>query len=484
MIYGEYRFGSDFFINPQIRSKNDATITMLHEGLHFINTMSTPYGLFIYILSKVNGIDPSKSFLLKKVRSLTLKSHEAVSTFSGIVYVLSNEGKETANTYIEDLRENNKEYYKYVERLIPLLNYTTEYNDKSLLSAGELFLIIRLLFSNASSVDVLSIDYLTYRNEAQLNKVLKKQDVLNHYSPDIRFNKSIKDLSHFLSKALENEQCNFEHILNCFDEKYRNSSFFAEDENEKKKLEIILDKQKDLVCCIYEDSPFIDFIRKALSSITIQEKDIETCFYRVSPLRPKLEQARIINCDEIEALFQKKECSIFVYQKASIEIDTTSYDFLGLFISFMDPEKGSFRHENYVCPTSEFVNWYQQGGKGYDPHLIISYSLYSRIQIISHNNIFTFCDKPYEDIREDFITLMKTNLCRIIEFENIILRAVIIKVKENHYYVFPFISETIYNMISKDIATYSNDSLLLDIDANLMKDIDFMINSLYNVEME
>lgn len=483
MIYGEYRFGSDFFINPKIRSNNDVTITMLHEGLHYINTMSTRYGLYIYMLRKVNSIDPSKSFILKKIKSLTLKSHEAVSTFSGILYLLSNDGKDIACTYIEDLRENNNEYYKYVERLIPLLNYVTEYNDKSHLSASELLLIIRLLFYNASRVDVLSIDSSTYRKEAQLNKVLKKQDILNNYSPDIRFNRLIKELSHYLSEALEN-QCCLEHILNCFEEKYRNSSFFAEVENEKNELEITLDKQRELIYCIYEDSPLIDFIRKALTSITIQEKGIESCFYRVSPLMPKLKDARMINCDEISALYQNNDCSIYVYQKASIEIDGASYDCLGLLISIVVPEKGFFRHENYVCPTSEFVNWYEQDGKDYNPHLIISYSLHSRIQIESHNNVFTFCNKPYENIREDFIILIKTNLCSVLEFDNSVLRAVIIKVKEKHYIVFPFISETIYSMIRKDITDYSNESLLLDINKNLMNDIDFMINSLYNVEME
>lgn len=66
MIYGEYRFDDSFFINPLIPNEADKNSTMLHEGLHYMNAMTTPFGIFLYMLKKVNKIDSSMSFIMKK----------------------------------------------------------------------------------------------------------------------------------------------------------------------------------------------------------------------------------------------------------------------------------------------------------------------------------------------------------------------------------------------------------------------------------
>lgn len=477
MEYGEYRFDNRFYVNPLISSESEVLLTVLHEGLHFMNASNTPYGLFIRLLYKANSIDDSKLFLIKKIAGYTHKSHEAISTFAEIVSLLNNKGKKETVFYIENLRENNEEYYNYIKQLLPLLNYAKEYSNGGTLPILTIFSIIKTLFELASNVDVFKIDYSIYQDESKLNKTLKNQKTYESFCPDVRFKKLVKRLCHILPQITDKDtETIFETLKQEFIDVIE-----QDEEDELLFLSRVLEQQRKLVIEIYQESPLINIIQQKLNSIDIKEVEPEYLLRRATPLVNEIKEVEgIIDANEINEIHTRTDCFFLILYRYSEENQESRevFDYMDILITEADYDKMLFVPHHYKCSEQEFIRWYT-AKKDYIVHLALHYTLLGTIQIQNKNNLFIYCDKNYDDVKELIKTLSFQNKCTVIDFENSLLKALVIEISSHQFFILPFIGSLTKATIKNDIVDSNDDFQKLEVDELLMNDINFFLNSLY-----
>ena len=122
-IMGEYEFRNSIMLNPKLApSMIDSTV--VHEHTHLILSQSTVYGLTMQCLKKLILLAQLKlvsetrckrleKFLLDNMQ----KTQEAIAVFSEVCLHVDIGGWEEANSFINELRTGNREYYKYLSEL-------------------------------------------------------------------------------------------------------------------------------------------------------------------------------------------------------------------------------------------------------------------------------------------------------------------------------------------------------------------------------
>ena len=262
-IYGEYYFRNSFFIN--IRNDDKAgTQTILHELGHLELSMETKYGCFLRMCEKISTIDPIYKFICIHLIDHSRKSQEAYCVFLELSFLMRHNQFETAEGYIQYLRDNNREYYNYLKPLLPFfdhlsINTISPKNFKT--SCKDMLSIIKKMIYLSHNIDLTEIDVEKYRSKKELERFFVKDDNPQKYYPDSRFKTYVKEMLSIMEQDGDSDS------IFCLIERWfsnKNAHLNSED------VESWLNKIREFMKELYRNSNFHEDVFDLIDNFQVQ----------------------------------------------------------------------------------------------------------------------------------------------------------------------------------------------------------------------
>lgn len=143
---GEYAFEDHFFYDPVAHKSENLDATKIHEGIHYYLTQNSTCGLVTSVLLQLARECGNKKVHFSKIAQVLInhsrKTQEACATFTECIFIRESYGVSACKKKVEKL---NREYYKYIQDLIPLLDCNNTNILKLVLDAGLIALDINFL---------------------------------------------------------------------------------------------------------------------------------------------------------------------------------------------------------------------------------------------------------------------------------------------------------------------------------------------------
>ncbi len=131
-ISGEYVFENFTLINPLNRDIDDYYLTIMHEYAHMLLSLQSNVGIMQYCLNRLplqKLHSDTRKILSHFLCKHSIKVQEAIAVFTECFVKLiddGDDGKEALKQYIYKLKCTNGTYYKYLEKLLPILKIMRE----------------------------------------------------------------------------------------------------------------------------------------------------------------------------------------------------------------------------------------------------------------------------------------------------------------------------------------------------------------------
>lgn len=184
IMSGKYNYANETLIDIKEYEKN----VDIHEMIHKILTSKTTYGFMVDLLHRICLFDEQKKWLFILLEENMNRMQEIIATNYEILSYIKTDGFQEYLHQVEKLKKN-KRYYKYFGRLSWTRTSLSESNQELGESIAYQILAIGLL---ALDVNIWNIPEEAYESEKNFKRFLSKDNNMNLYNPNVRFDAFIK----------------------------------------------------------------------------------------------------------------------------------------------------------------------------------------------------------------------------------------------------------------------------------------------------
>lgn len=500
--YGEYGYSNYTLLNPLV-DENRFHSVACHEYTHFVLTCRSGVGMMIYCLEKiVIPLDSKNDKQLYKsitefLNTNTNKVQEGLAVFVECIMILVSEGKQASQQFLDNLRIENKTYYKYVEPLIFVIKILQDENDKNtILHISNLMFLLGIECMNSKIYELKPDNFSTNK---YIKKMVSSEGFGKTYLPDKRFISCIKHCK--MSNVTSSEDIE-KYILPLL------SKETVELDVEKNKFR--LDQIKKFILDFFAESEYIKAYTNKLSRINTVEVDMKDLYMQQLPSTFNQEELLKISrkavFGEMENKAQKQYCIIFML--GSLE-DTFGWvmDKVGLTNEFTYDKDYFQSHESVMIfdlEEKDILMFLEESKKIQErilshhrkATLVISYKNYDydndkiKNHSIGTEDLFIYCDRTYINTAR---ILNKWNN-RILYYRYMTYKSMtvlIIKISDGRYFLLPMTlivweeaDEDIRNnrknmvMAAKNKEDDGFDDFIL-VNQDMLDKIDLIINCLF-----
>lgn len=192
-LLGQYDFENFTLLNA-LMSEEERVNTAIHEYTHFGLSNQSVYGTILYCLNKLVIPPNCNSDINKKKAAMefflnnTLKVQEGLAVFIEATYFMLNDNSEY-ELFINELRNENKQYYGYVKPLCFILEYMKEEEYDSKLTVAHAVFQVALKAMNAS---IYEFEGKLFATNKSIKKMVSRQDFAKEYLPNKKFQTMIE----------------------------------------------------------------------------------------------------------------------------------------------------------------------------------------------------------------------------------------------------------------------------------------------------
>jgi hypothetical protein len=243
---GNYTFLNDTHISV-VNEKTNMKQILKHEYIHKETVGMSTYGLLLMMMENASIIDNRKKWLFNELLELFNKMQEQTATFIEYFEIIRTDGIEEFYRKIQELKSNNKPYYKY-------FNFIYQYLKEEQLieeSAEEIIDQVKNISILSSNIEIDNMPFEEWHDKKDMQRFLSKNDTLE-FNPNKRFEILIKS-------ALDGSS-----IYEKQAEKIINNEYSPE---EIKSICI------GAITRIYSDSKSLNIIKERISKFTLKEYD-------------------------------------------------------------------------------------------------------------------------------------------------------------------------------------------------------------------
>lgn len=497
-ILGQYNFNNFTMLNP-LMSEEEIVSTSIHEYTHFILSTRSIAGITEYCLQKI-VIPPNARVdkIKKEVVSNFLMSHskkvqEGVAVFIECIYKMLVD-KHLYKEYILELKNCNKEYYKYVKPLINILNLLSNFGQKEdILKLASGVYNMALL---AMDIEIYNLDASEFTTNAKIQRLISRKGFSEDYLPNKRF---LKYIEIFDDVEDINE---FEKRMELFWENKKNINI----EDEK----IRLNKIKTFILKLFEDSENCEMYKARLEHIEMKEIQIAELYvqqipstfsedfyaHKIKKVSPK-ELMQLSKKEKYSMLFlmgniQDNINTLFKTMGKNKEINKCTDEEIVMHFSLENKIISASiinckQIDNLLESERESVLLSSYKNFDYVNNCILKHSLYRKM-------IFIYCDRTYKNASE-YLDMWKNQKVyyRYMEYKNMLV--LLAKFAENCIFVLPMTSivaseaclDIENNRKNMILACESGDEKYdshIIINENRVNEIDTIINCLFFLFVE
>lgn len=458
-LYGQYDNRNFVEVNF-FDVDEDINSTLVHEHIHLRLTQATRWGNLGYCLRKINVIDESKEHFSKFIYNNTVKVQEATAVYFEIFYLLKSKGELEAKNKINNLRQYNPKYYKYLKPLIPLIDTFLKSDINIEEKANEVTTMIYHIAINSLNTNICDFSTDHFQDKKNTEKFISNSELSAKLLPFPRFKQLIKQcfekiesFNEFDSSEILNEIIDFNDQVMFLND----NDFRAKD----------IDKIKDFILRLFKGSDNINEIQGYLNTVKLKEVDLEESICYAIPNSFKEYKFDNINSDvELrKALMDAQESGIIFIMGEMVDSLEMIKTYCKMYKSDMNIL--SKKYQGHYLTT--IVNNFQKkqsfvlmsrGGLLYtlskNSHpIVVSYKTfdYNKMEIDGllpvNNEIFIYCDRSYPNTVEIINNIAnKVVYSTIINYEEI--KVLLLKISDNLYFFLPILSVVEYK-IHKDI---------------------------------
>lgn len=452
--YGKYTYSNYTLLNPLI-DDDEFESTSYHEYMHMILSVQTVFGMCLYCMEKLKIIAWKKGREDEKIyntftgflNNRTNKIQEGLAVFTQYVFKLTGSEKEEAERFVNTLQCDNRQYYKYLEPLLFIVQIIKEERDRNKILAVSNMIFI--LAKHCMDADIYEVPPETFRDQRSLQQWISKPDTGKKYIPDTMFINYLKDCRRRNFKSCE-EICEY-------------FAFLESDKQEIYDFESRLEEVKKYIETLFWKSKYINAYRNKLSEINVKEVALKDSYLQQLPSLFNDEEinklSRLVTKEEIHKASEQPYTTLFLlgdldsnfkmaFKKAGIT-NELPYDkeycsineivlLFGLedkkiLMSIMESKEVDKLLSNNKCKSVVLVSY-----KQYD---------YVRDVVNGHENIeqdiFIYCDRTYGNS----IVILKswrdrTVFYRYLKYDNMLV--LIIKICAGRYFILPMTSLVAY----------------------------------------
>ncbi|KOR64108.1 hypothetical protein [Clostridium botulinum] len=451
-ILGEYDFSNVTAINFMDNGEEEINATILHETIHMLLTKQTVWGMFCYLIRKVVIYDNNYKHMLDEFCTHSRKVQEAAAVFVECIYIIRNKGYKCYFDYLQYLKKNNKEYYKYIYPLIKFLKYL-EPESSVHINIDELYFLIITLAKISLNANITEIDIEVFKQKKKFKKFISDIENVEKYIPNKRLNKLLNKYYNIIDKS---GALNLE-VLELELKQDMGDNYFINDE--------IMYKIKEYLKQIYKNSHRIDEISTYFDTVKLIEIDIKDLPNYSFPHSFSTFSSDTSNDDEIFN-YCRERLGILFYLGNVCDIDLFDSRLLYIPKESMKIMKSMLGEKSYVTSYFDymkkkilFLNTDQLQTRQLievsESPIVVNYMAYDierdDIKGIDTNNkeIYLYCDRTYPHSK-DLINSIAREKCkvRIIEYKNMYL--LVVKVSEKTKFILPFMGIA-YSQVRSDI---------------------------------
>lgn len=284
IVEGRYTFRNDTHINiSNDYVENEHILT--HEEVHKKLSMMSTLGLFLIMMDKSIVVDDSKNWLYNKFIDSMNKMNEQIATNIEYISIFIDEGKNSFDKKIKELKENNS-YYKYFNDLYEL-NRIVKTPEGAVRVIDELMKIG--IISMNINLDNIPLD--EFQNDKDFQRFFSKDDNNIRYNANTRFKILFKQV---LINADKNNQ-ESDYRLNLVNE----GTYLGGDDK---------DICSNAISKVYKNSLNIDIIMERISTI-----DNKKIFYIPNVNSAPLSAYPLFLNKEIELKYEFCELEKIIY---------------------------------------------------------------------------------------------------------------------------------------------------------------------------
>lgn len=184
---GHYAFTNDIHINAENFEEKIQTVN--HEFVHKETTGVSTFGILLIFMEKSSLVDNSKEWLFNELLEFYNKMQERTATFIEYYTIIEEEGLDSFNNKVEDLRRNNKTYYKYFAFIYDILKTNSALKNHSV---EDIVNLIKTLSIISSNVEVHKLPFDKWQNKKDMQRFFTDKENLLKFSPNKRFETLIK----------------------------------------------------------------------------------------------------------------------------------------------------------------------------------------------------------------------------------------------------------------------------------------------------
>lgn len=269
-ILGQYDF-DDFTLLNALMSKEEQINIAIHEYTHLVLSNQSVFGTILLFLNKLI-IPPDCTVDLNKRKtardfflSNTIKVQEGLAVFIEATYYMLSDNTEY-ESFINELRNNNKQYYDYVKPLYFILEQMKKEDYDRKLAIAHAVYQVALKSMNARVYD---FDGKYFGTNKFIKKMISRQDFSKEYLPNKKFLVMIESC-----KKAESYEALYHNLY----------SLVKSDTVESiEDYKIRLEKIKRFVLSIFDDSKYIEMYKNKLKKINIKEEEPSYAFLQQLP---------------------------------------------------------------------------------------------------------------------------------------------------------------------------------------------------------
>lgn len=487
-VLGEYDFSNQYSINFA-STTGIGVQTIIHEAHHMMFTLQTSYGIFFQSLNRISIIDSRFDHINKYLILHMRKMQESACTFIEALTLIENGTFEEAKSFIDQLRKTNKEYYKYIYPLLPLLDFIAENTDSGQsykMPSKEMRNFVNELVITATDIDITQIDREVFRSPKKLKKFNSRQEISSIFHPNKRFNLLIKELITFLNKPIgpkdkEKEVYDFLDKNRCIiDEGYLNK---------------VLYRNNEYLKALYYDSSDLDALIEVIDRKVVKSMDVLNLLgsgvpecansqYSVEHGKSADDIIKIVAehtgiifiLGDYQSLFA--ESSRYYYIPPNSHINDINYFFV-TFFDYVDKRIYAF-----LCESERIMDFCAPAAKLKVP-IVISYKIFDKLHtLFSRASMpsYVYCDRSYSNA----VTIINkyarsNNKFELVSYGEHIagLTVLVINVDQNSRLILPMVDASKI-VLFRDVEMKNIDIIPgLEIDDKLLMEIDTIINCLF-----
>lgn len=511
-VLGFYDLHNDYSISIDTEL-SEADTTMFHEMTHMSVTLQSGYGSFLTLLDRGCTLYPKYSYVQQFFMKHMLKLQEAIATFAELAMIYIIKGADNVKERIEELKGNNKKYYRYTYPLFFLFSFVDPdypYSSKPryIVPRERLFSFVFNIAIEALNVDLSSV----YNVDILKTKKTLERTVNNpKYSslfPNRRFYKAIHELAKQLHLAASQNYTSesFDSITSkVYSSVFGSVSSFS---CYSLRLQAFLDKNKEIVKSLFSEATDYYTIYQNIDRIEIHEIPIDRLRAYAMPSSPfrhfEYDEKMISTATEFKIL---PIDAFFIFGDNMAIHDTLDKNLRG--VSKLNEESDINSQKiisfNRFIPLLRLKSKYvimhaynYPGRKMYgacldkaeinrlnnDIPIIVNYKYYDRFRKLNlpNKHIYYYCDRVYENAISLFNSIPNVNSMKyaFLQYDGS-LSIFVIQLKKHVFYFLPIVTPLMF-LILEDMETGKlqlEKTNLLELSDSEIYEFDAVINCMY-----